>query len=85
MDSQTLKIHHIVDIPRLDSQIATARDNRNRIHIFLIVNHNGPVYKRNGLAERWDELAHQDQLAVRALNGFNTAPRFSLSASAELN
>ena len=80
----TLRIHHVVDLPRLDSQIATVRDNHNRIHIFLIINHDGPVYKRNGLTETWEKLDLKDQFALRSLNGYYTAPRFSLSSSPDL-
>ena len=63
-----LRFQHVVDLPRMDSKIATARDSRNKTHIYLIVNHNGPVYKRNGLRDVWD-LIEEDSVrsSLRAL------------------
>ncbi len=62
-----LRFHHVVDIPSMDSQIATARDKKNKTHIYLIVNHNGPVYKRNGLNDTWDILEDSIQRSLRDL------------------
>ncbi len=62
-----LRFQHIVNLPRIDSRIATARDSRNRIHIYLIVNHDGPVYKRNGLKGSWDPVEGDIQHSLRAL------------------
>ena len=59
-----IRFHHIVNLPRIDSQIATARDSRNKTHIYLIVNHQGPVYKRNGLNETWDMVDAGDRRNV---------------------
>ena len=80
----TLRIEHVVDLPLLDSQIAAARDYRNRIHLFLIINHNGPVYKRNGLADTWEEMDLQDQMDVRSLGGFDSALHFNSSTSTDI-
>ena len=64
---QQLSFKHVVDIPRLDSSIATARDHRNKTHIYLLVNHDGPVYKRNGINGTWDELESGVQQSLREL------------------
>ena len=86
MVSHSLRIQHFVDLPRLDSQIATARDHCNKIHIYFIVNHNGPVYKRNALAETWEELGPQDQLNLRVIAGHaGNVPHFNNCSSSNLN
>lgn len=62
-----LRFQHIVEITRLDSCIATARDSRNRTHIYLMVNHRGPVFKRNGLTGGWDHVEESIKYALRSL------------------
>ena len=55
-NSQKLNFQHCVEVPPLDCRVATARDERGKTHIFLIVNNSGPVYRRNGLSSTWDEI-----------------------------
>ena len=83
-----LRIQHVVELPDIDSQIATARDNDKRIHIYLVANKSGMVYKRNGLNESWDKLDQADRSWFRNLLGnSNTAkvPRYSTSNLGNLN
>lgn len=79
MVSKTLRIQHFVNIPRINSQIATARDHLNRVHVFLIEK-DGHIYKRNGLNESWELLKADERYQFRdVLNHPDTAsrPRYS--------
>ena len=67
MVTQELRFKHFVDIQSLDSQIATARDQHNKTHIYFIVNHTGPVYKRNGLKDTWEILDAGEGGRIRGL------------------
>lgn len=49
-----VKITNIIDIPSTNSHIATARDERNKEHIFCITD-DGQVFKRKGRS-KWEEL-----------------------------
>lgn len=73
-----IRFQRFVDVPRCDCQIGTARDKAGRIHVFLIVNHTGPVYRRNGLKDCWDELESRDTELVRALVDRSSAPRYTV-------
>ena len=59
---------HIVNIPSQHIQYATAKDRRNRTHVFLLVTEvDGPVYRRNGLCGTWDLLNDGQQRSIRNL------------------
>ena len=49
----SLNFKHFVDVPGNCCSVATARDQENRIHLFLIEQSSGEVYWRNGLEESW--------------------------------
>lgn len=78
---QELQFSRFVDIPRCDCQIGTARDNHNKVHIFLIVNHTGPVYRRNALKDNYERLEEQDSDYIRSLADRSPAPRYSVHAN----
>lgn len=76
-----LRFSRFVDIPRCDCQIGTARDNQNKVHIFLIVNHTGPVYRRNALKDNYEQLDEEYAELIRSLADHSAAPRYSVHAS----
>ncbi len=76
---QELEFSRFVDIPRCDCQIGTARDSQGKIHIFLIVNHTGPVYRRNALKDNYEQLEGSDSELVRSLADRSTCPRYSVN------
>ena len=77
-----LNFSRFVDIPRCDCQIGTARDSQNKVHIFLIVNHTGPVYRRNALKDNYEQLEEQDSDLIRSLAVRSSAPRYSVNVNA---
>lgn len=76
-----LNFSRFVDIPRCDCQIGTARDKQGKVHIFLIVNHTGPVYRRNALKDNYERLQESDSEFIRSLVDRSAAPRYSVNAS----
>lgn len=79
---QELRFSRFVDIPRCDCQIGTARDNQGKLHIFLIVNHTGPVYRRNALKDNYERLEAGDSELIRSLADSATCPRYSVNVHA---
>ena len=81
-----LRFTHFVDIPSCDCTIGTARrSDNNRTKLFLIINHKGSIYTRNGLNDTWVELACSDSQQIRSLveqvvDG--GAPRYSTNHAA---
>ena len=69
------RVQHIVELKRLNSNIATTRDSSNRTHVYLIIKH-GPIYKRNGLNDTWEPLGDNDQSAIRELAEKSNAPHY---------
>ena len=82
---QELNFQRFIDVPRCDCQIGTARDNQNRVHIFLIVNHTGPVYRRNGLKDNYEQLEGLDSELIRDLVKRSQAPRYTTRNQPVLN
>ena len=58
---------HFVEVPSSDCVIGTAHDDNRKLRLFLIVNGSGPIYKRNGLNNTWDEIEHEHRETVRHL------------------
>ena len=85
MVSQNVQLKHVVHVNSIDSDIVTARDHRNKTHIYLIANHTGPVYKRNGIADSWDILDPDEQSAIRRLASTTQAPRYYTENLAMVN
>ena len=78
---QELRFQRFVDVPRCSCQIGTARDSQNHIHIFLIVKHSGPVYRRNGLNDNWEDLGCEGEV-IRQLVLGSPAPRYTTNNAA---
>ena len=52
-----ITFRHLVELPKSDCFFGSARDTRTgKLHLFLIVNHRGKIYARNGLNGTWVEL-----------------------------
>ena len=63
-----IQFTHFVDIPGSESFIATARDQVTRcIKVFLVVNHHGKIYSRQGLSGTWLELRIGEAGYIREL------------------
>jgi len=80
---EDLEIKHLVEIRQCDCVIVTARERATgRSQIFLIFNHRGKIYRRNGLNGTWRELDSETeyslirQLLARAVEN-NTIPCYS--------
>ena len=76
---QELNFSRFVDIPRCDCQIGTARDSQGKVHIFLIVNHTGPIYRRNALKDNYEQLDESYAELIRSLADRSTAPRYNVN------
>ena len=81
---QELRFQSFVDVPRCSCQIGTARDSQNHVHIFLIVKHNGPIYRRSGLKDNWEDLGGEGEV-IRQIVSRSTAPRYTTENHATLN
>ena len=55
-----IRFKHFVEVPSSDCVIGTAQDERKRLKLYLIVNGSGPIYRRNGLNNTWNELAEEE-------------------------
>ena len=62
-----IQFKHFVDVPSSDCVIGTAQDDGQKLRLFLIVNDSGPIYKRNGLNNTWEEVEREHRDAVRQL------------------
>ena len=82
-----IQIKHFVDVPRAECVIATALDESKKLKLFLIVN-DGPIYKRNGINDTWDEL-DREKYTIRKLVkdalADDSIPRYSTDGLSILN
>ena len=62
-----IKINHFVEVPNAECTIATASDEYNKLKLFLIVNGEDTIYKRNGINDTWDKLDSDSHNTVRKL------------------
>ena len=74
---QDIRFQRFVDVPRCDCQIGTARDKLGKLYIFLLVNHTGPVYRRNALKDSWEPVEQHDVELIRKLVASSAAPRYT--------
>ena len=58
---QSLRFQHVVNV--FNGSVATARDHRNKCHIYLITE--DAVYKHNGLTASWEALNLCDSHTIR--------------------
>ena len=63
MDQPTNRIHRFINFCRINAQMATARDQHNRSHIFLI-HPTGEVYQRESIQGDWEQLNAEESYRV---------------------
>ena len=86
-----IQFKHFVEVPSADCVIGTAHDDSKKIKIFLIVNGSGPIYKRNGLNNTWDQLdinsEHYETIRKLVTEGLNNSdiPHYSTNSLSILN
>jgi len=84
-----IQFKHFVDVPSSECIIGTAVNKDKKLNIFLIVNGNGPIYKRNGINQSWDELKDDQGSSVRQLVkealSDRSIPRYSTDGRSILN
>ena len=84
-----VQFKHFVEVPSADCVIGTAHDDRKQHKLFLIVNHNGPIYKRNGLNNTWDRLEVKQRDTIRKMvkEGLNDSkiPHYTTKSLSILN
>jgi len=64
--NHTIEFKHFVEVPSTECIIGTALDEGKKLKLFLIVKGDGPIYKRNGINDTWDEL-ESDKSSIRKL------------------
>ena len=62
-----IRFTHFVKVPSSACLIGTAYDSTNRLKLYLVVDDNGPIYKRNGINNTWEQLDRRQKEAVRTL------------------
>ena len=61
-----VELDHMVDFPKDDCTFATGREAESgKTRIFLIFNHNGSIYSRNGRVNSWEALSAKEAAAIR--------------------
>jgi len=85
-----IEFKHIVEIQRCDCIFGTAREKNGRTHLYLIFNHKGRIYRRNGLKSTWVELTstaeynHVRDILSSALKN-RTVPVYRTSSESNIN
>ena len=82
---QNFTFDHMVEFPKDDCTFTAGYDSQSgKSHIFLIFNHNGRIYARNGRENSWAALGLEDAEIVRQKSARARAagiPRYSCSDS----
>ena len=54
---------HLVDLPNCDCVFCSAEERfTGRSRLFLIFNHQGRIYSRNGINGTWDEMEDEEEI-----------------------
>jgi len=66
---ENVDFKYLIDVPRCDCVFGSAREKATgKSLLFLIFNHRGKIYRRNGLNGTWIELRNEDEyVRVREL------------------
>ncbi len=82
-----IQFKHFVEVPSSGCVIGTAKDGRNRIKVFLIVNGSGPIYQRNGINNTWDELENEHSVRNLIQSAYldENVPHYSTDSFSGLN
>ena len=85
--SQDVSFTHMVDVPKSRCIVGTAREkSTGKTRLFLIFNHEGRIYARNGLKGTWEELSREDSeqigsLVQQALRVNSSIPHYTTNHS----
>ena len=84
-----IKFKHFVDVPSSECIIGTAVNDQKKLNVYLIINGNGPIYKRNGINDTWVELERDQKSTIRQLVkealADTSVPRYSTDGLSVLN
>ena len=59
---ENVDFKYLIDVPRCDCVFGSARERATgKSFLFLIFNHRGKIYRRNGLNGTWIELHNEDE------------------------
>ena len=66
---------YLIDVPRCDCVFCSARErSTGKTHLFLVFNHKGKIYRRDGIRSSWIELRNEEEysqireLLIRAIS-----------------
>ena len=63
-----VEFKHLVEVPRCDCIFGSAKDSDGKTQLYLIFNHKGRIYRRNGLKSTWVELTGEaEYVRIREL------------------
>ena len=90
MDTQTISksfegvtFDHTLEYVNDDITFAAARTSTGRSRLYLIYNHTGHVYHRNGRLNRWDLVEQGENTLIRSLAAQPGVARFRTSQHPE--
>lgn len=76
---------HAVEFPEDDIIFGAGREQSSgRSRLFLIFNHTGRIYSRNGRADSWEVLGEEDARSVRQTLARSNIPYYTTSGKFEL-
>jgi len=84
-----IQIKHFVEVPNAECTIATALDEFKKHKLFLLVNGEDTIYKRNGISDTWEKLDGENRNTIRKLVmdalDDSSVPRYSTDGLSILN
>ena len=79
---QSITLDHLVEFKNDDCVFGAGRDEvSGKTQIFLIFNHSGRVYSRNGKADSWEALGKDEATLIRHLAAQSGIPRYQARGS----
>ena len=85
----SITFKHFVSVPSSACVIATAIDERKKLKLYLIINGDDAIYKRNGLNDTWDKLESEQKSTIRELVrdalADSSIPQYSTDSLSVLN
>ena len=77
-----IALEHTVEFPQDDVIFSAGRERTTgKTRLFLIFNHTGHIYTRNGRADSWEVVETADAKIIRALSADTSLPRYKASGS----
>ena len=82
---QDIVLEHTVEFPEDDLTFGAGREKTTgKTRLFLIFNHTGRIYTRNGRADSWEVVGEADALVIRNLATDPQIPRYTATGSPEI-